>query len=117
VPDPLTPAERTAGYPTYLSIYHAEFSDNVIFRRTQVLNRVYEDLLRDHLHLGRLDMLKVVFDREIRRNTPGTFKTRVLRQGVVSCLKVFYKKSFLKRYNKGGRVLRTEVCVNDPPGL
>jgi hypothetical protein len=33
---------------------------------------------------------------------------------VGSCLKVFYKKSFLKQYNKGGRVLRIEVCVNDP---
>ena len=29
----------------------------------------------------------------------------------MSCLKVFYKKSFLKQYNKGGRVLRTELCV------
>jgi hypothetical protein len=114
VPDPLTAAERAAGYPWRLSIYQAEFSDNVIFHRTEVLNRVYEDLLREHLHLGRPDMLKVVFDRQIRRNTPGPFKTRLLRQGVVSCLKVFYKKSFLKQYNKGGRVLRTEVCVNDP---
>ena len=59
-------------------------------------------------------MVKVMFGRRIQRNTPGTFKTRLLRQGVVSCLKVFYKKSFLKQYNKGGRVLRTEVCVNDP---
>jgi hypothetical protein len=42
---------------------------------------VYEDILRDHLHLGRPDTLKVVFDRQIRRNTPGTFKTRLLRQG------------------------------------
>jgi hypothetical protein len=114
VPDPLTAAERAAGYPWRLSVYQAEFSDNVIFHRTEVLNRVYEDLLRDHLHLGRPDMVKVVFDRRIRRNTPGTFRTRLLRQGVVSCLKVFYRKSFLKQYNKGGRVLRTEVCVNDP---
>ncbi len=114
VPDPLTAAERAAGYPWRLSIYQAEFSDNVIFHRTQVLNHVYEEFLRDHLHLGRPDMLKVVFGRRIQRNTPGTFKTRLLRQGVVSCLKVFSKKSFLKQYNKGGRVLRTEVCVNDP---
>jgi hypothetical protein len=42
VPDPLTPAERGHGYPTHLSIYQAEFSDNVIFHRTQVLNRAYE---------------------------------------------------------------------------
>jgi hypothetical protein len=60
VPDPLTAAERDAGYPWRLSIYQAEFSDNVIFQRTEVLNRVYEDLLRDHLHLGRPDMLKIV---------------------------------------------------------
>jgi hypothetical protein len=33
---------------------------------------------------------------------------------VVSCLKVFYKKSFLKQYNKAGLVLRLEVCVEDP---
>jgi hypothetical protein len=114
VPDPLTPAERAAGYPTRLSIYQVEFSENVIFHRTHVLNRVYAELLRDHLHLGRPDLLKVVFDRQIRKTTPSAFATRVLRQGVVSCLKVFSKKSLLKPYNKGGRVLRTEVCVNDP---
>jgi hypothetical protein len=65
----------------------------VIFHRTQVLNRTYEELLRDHLHLGRPDMLKVIFARQIRRNTPSVFKTRLLRQGVVSCLKVLYKSA------------------------
>jgi len=113
-PDPLTPQERAAGYPTRLSIYQAEFCDNVVFHKTQVLNRIYEPLLKDHLHLGRLDMVKVLFDRGITRRTPGRFATDVLRQGVVSCLKVVYKKSFLKQYHKGGRVLRTEVCINDP---
>ena len=71
-------------------------------------------MLRDHLHLGCPDLVKVIFDRRIYRNTPSAFATRVLRQGVVSCLKVFYKTSWLKQYNKGGRVLRTETCVNDP---
>jgi hypothetical protein len=36
----------------------------------------------------------------------------VLRQGTVSCLKAFYKKSFLKQYHKEGRA-RTETTVND----
>ncbi|MDR7537680.1 MAG: hypothetical protein QN183_15150, partial [Armatimonadota bacterium] len=67
VPDPLMPDKRAAGYPTRFSIYQAEFSDNVIFRQTQVLNRVYEQLLRDHLHLGRADMVKVIFGRQIRK--------------------------------------------------
>ena len=114
VPDPLTRDERAAGYPVRFSIYQAEFSDNVIFHQTQVLNRVYEAMLWDHLHLGRPDLIKVIFDRRIYRNTPSAFGTRMLRQGVVSCLKVFYKHSWLKQYNKGGRVLRTEACINDP---
>jgi len=114
VPSPLTHAEQAAGYAFRLSVYQAEFSDNVIFQKTATLNRLYEHLLKDHLHLGRLDMVKVIFDRRIPRTTSATFKTRILRQGVVSCLKVFHKRSFVKQYNKGGRVLRTEVCVNDP---
>jgi hypothetical protein len=114
LPDPLTRDERAAGYPLRFSTYQAEFSHNVIFKQTQVLNRVYEALLRDHLHLGRPDMLKVIFDRQIRRNTPSVYATRILRQGVVSCLKIFYKHSWLKQYNKGGRVLRTEICINNP---
>jgi hypothetical protein len=84
-------AGRARGRVSDPSVYQAEFSDNVIFHRTQVLNRVYEDLLRDHLHLGRPDMIKVMFARQIRRTTTSTFKTRILRQGVVSCLKVFCK--------------------------
>ena len=111
LPDPLTREERAAGYPLRFSIYQAEFSHNVIFTHTQVLNRVYEALLRDHLHLGRPDMLKVIFDRRIQRNTPSVYVTRILRRGVVTCLKVFYKHSWLKQYNKGGRVLRTEIYI------
>jgi hypothetical protein len=34
--------------------------------------------------------------------------------GAVSGLKIFFKHSWLKQYNKPGRVLRTEVCVNHP---
>jgi hypothetical protein len=73
---PPDPRERAAGYPCRLSIYQAEFSKNLVFRRTQVLNRVYEQLLRDHLLLGRPDLLKVVFDRQIRTTTPGGSRRR-----------------------------------------
>src|SRR4030095_17216132 len=89
-----------AASPCRRAISQPEFSENLVFRRTQVLTPVYAQRLRDHLQLGRPDLLQVVFDRQIRKTTPGTFKTRVLRRGVVSCLKVFYKKSFLKEYNK-----------------
>lgn len=114
VPNPLSEKERAAGYETRLSIFQAEFSDNLIFHKTAVLNRLYERVLSEHLHLGRPDMIKVMFDRRITRRTPGKFATRILREGAVACMKVFYKSSFLKQYNKAGRVLRTELCVNNP---
>jgi len=113
LPDPLTASERASGYPTNLSVYQVEFCENLIFQRTEVLNRVYEQVLKEHLHVGRPDLVKVAFDRRITRRTPGRFATRILRAGTVSCLKAFYKKSFIKQYNKEGRVLRTEVCIND----
>ncbi len=114
VPDPLTPAERAQGYPTRLSIYQAEFSDNGIVHRTQVLNRVYEELLRDHPHLGRPDILQVIFDRQIRGHTPSPFKTRVLRQGVVSCLKVFYLRNEVDLALVGGRPVEDGRLVVEP---
>jgi hypothetical protein len=114
VPNPLSEKERAAGYETRLSIFQAEFSDNLIFHKTAVLNRLYERVLSEHMHLGRPDMIKTMFDRRITRRTPGKFATRILREGAVACMKVFYKSSFLKQYNKAGRVLRTELCVNNP---
>jgi hypothetical protein len=43
----------------------------------------------------------------------GTFRTRVVREGVIPSLYVDYKSSRLKQYFKGGRALRTELTVND----
>jgi hypothetical protein len=40
VPDPLPAGAGAAGYSTRLSICQAEFSENLIFHRTPVLNRV-----------------------------------------------------------------------------
>jgi hypothetical protein len=45
---------------------------------------------------------------------PSAFATRVMLQGVVMCLNVFYKHSCLKQSNTGGRILRTEICINNP---
>ena len=88
---------------TIRSVCQAEFCGNVFSHRTQVLNRMYGQYRRDHLRLGRLDTVKVMFDRRITGKTPSRFQTRVLRQGVVGCLKVFYKKNFLNQH----RILRS----------
>jgi hypothetical protein len=110
-------SERAAGYPWRLSIYQAEFSDHGIFHRTEVLNRVYEDLVRGHRHLGRPDMLKVVFDRQIRRNTPGTFKTRLLGQGVVGLSEGLLREELPQAVQQGRAGVANRGLRQRPPGL
>jgi hypothetical protein len=57
--------------------------------------------------------MQLIFDRRVTRRTPGSFRTRVLTEGVVPSLHVQYKKSKVKQYHKEGQALRTETTIND----
>jgi hypothetical protein len=57
--------------------------------------------------------MQLIFTRRITRRTPGSFRTRVLTEGVVPSLHVQYKKSKVKQYHKEGQALRTETTIND----
>jgi len=64
--------------------------------------------------LGRPDRVQLIFDRKIIRTTPGSFRTRVLYEGVQPSLHVSYKSFDLKQYYKEGRGLRTEGTFRNP---
>lgn len=55
----------------------------------------------------------MTFARRVTRRTPGTFRTRVITDGVMPSLHVDYKHSKIKQYHKHGRALRTETTIND----
>ena len=74
----------------------------------------FEELIRDNLDLGRQDRIQLIFPRKIIRTTPGSFRTRVLREGVHPSLHISYKHFDLKQYFKEGRGLRTEGTFHDP---
>ena len=57
--------------------------------------------------------VQLIFARKVTRRTPGSFRTRVLTEGVVPSLHVHYKHSKIKQYHKEGRALRTETTIND----
>jgi hypothetical protein len=57
--------------------------------------------------------MQLIFDRRVTRRTPGSFRTRVLTEGVVPSLHVQYKKSKVKQYHKEHQALRTEATIND----
>ena len=53
----------------------------------------------------------LIFDRRPNRSAAGTFRTRVLTEGVDPTLCCYYKSSRIKQYLKEGRALRTETGI------
>jgi hypothetical protein len=88
--------------------------------RTQVFTRplrgreFFEQVIRENLDLGRPDRVQLVFGRQVRRNTPSRFCTRVTQTGVQPNLHITYKHSGVKQYFKENRALRTETTINNP---
>jgi AbrB family looped-hinge helix DNA binding protein len=114
LPMPLTSQDRAAGYTWQLSIWQMETSLTQVFDRPARGREFFEEVLRDNLDLGRPDRVQLVFDRKIVPSTPGTFRTRVIQNGVLPSLHIEYKSFDLKQYFKEGRALRTEGTFRNP---
>ena len=97
---PLTTEDRQAGYDYQLSIWQLEVSLTQIFDHPLRGRQFFEEVIRDNLDLGRPDRLQLVFERQVRKNTPGPFRTRVIQDGVNPSLHIQYKQCQLKQYSK-----------------
>ncbi len=113
LPHPYTAADRAAGYRYDLSMLQAEFSLTQMLDKPVSGRIFFEQVIRDNLDLGRPDRVSLIFARQVRRNTPGRFRTRVITQHVTPSLYVDYKHTTIKQYHKQGRALRTETTIND----
>jgi len=111
LPCPFTEADFQAGYIYDLSFRQFEVSDTCVFDRPQAGRMWFEGVIRDHLDVGRPAQVALIFNRRISRSTPGTFRTRVLTEGVDPTLCCYYKSSRIKQYFKEGRALRTETVI------
>src|SRR3954471_17187439 len=100
IPLPLRPEDRRAGYDWELSIWQMEVSLTQIFDRPLRGREFFEEIIRDNLDLGRPDRVQLVFDRVVRKKTPGEFRTRVIQDGVHPSLHINYKNFDLKQYFK-----------------
>lgn len=113
LPHPFTPADRAAGYRYELSILQAEFSLTQVLDKPVTGRIFFEQTIRDNLDIGRPDQVSLIFNRQVRRNTPGVFRTRVITDTVTPSLHIDYKHCRIKQYHKQGRALRTETTIND----
>jgi hypothetical protein len=113
LPHPFPARDRQDGYRYQISILQIELS------LTQVLDRpvsgriFFEDVIRENLDIGRPKLVQLIFDRRVIQTTPGSFRTRVITDGVIPSLHIDYKGTRIKQYHKEGRALRTETTINN----
>jgi hypothetical protein len=113
LPHPFPTRDRQAGYRYQISILQIELS------LTQVLDRpvsgriFFEEVIRENLDIGRPKQMQLIFDRGVTKTTPGSFRTRILTDGVIPSLHIDYKGTRIKQYHKEGQALRTETTINN----
>ncbi|MDQ4129507.1 MAG: hypothetical protein M3133_00700 [Actinomycetota bacterium] len=117
VPTPLSAADRAGGYWWELSMRQIEVSRTIVFDAPRRGRAFFEAMVADNLDIGRPSEVRLIFDRQIYKNTKGTFRTRVVTRGTEVTLDVNYRDSRIKEYLKEGRALPIETVVNSPDDL
>jgi hypothetical protein len=122
LPMPFGRADQRAGYWWEISMRQVEVSRTLVFDAPRRARGFFEALIADNLDIGRPANVEIIFNRHIRRDTPGVFRTTIDRPvigpdsgGVV--LNLFYKHSRIKQYLKDGRAMRIETVINAPRDL
>jgi hypothetical protein len=122
LPLPFGPKDQRAGYWWEISMRQVEVSRTLVFDAPRRARAFFEALIADNLDIGRPANVEIIFNRHIRRDTPGVFRTTIDRPtvgpdngGVV--LNLFYKHSRIKQYLKDGRAMRIETVINAPRDL
>ena len=115
LPHPYSAKDRRAGYRYELSILQAEFSLTQVWDRGVQGRCFFEEVIRENIDLGRPEQVQLIFGRKMQRKTAtdGRCRTRIITEGVIPSLHVYYKNTHLKQYHKEGRALRTETTINN----
>ena len=118
LPHPYSAKDRRAGYRYDLSVLQAEFSLTQIWDRAVHGRCFFEEVIRENIDLGRPEQVQLIFARRMQSKTAtdGRCRTRILTEGVVPSLHVYYKNTHLKQYHKKAEQaegLRTETTINN----
>jgi hypothetical protein len=118
LPHPFPAADRQAGYRYELSALQTEFALTQVWDRPRHGREFFEEVIRENIDLGRPEAVQLIFARKLRKSTVtgGRCRTRVVTEGVIPSLHVYYKNTHLKQYHKThgrGAALRTETTINN----
>jgi hypothetical protein len=63
--------------------------------------------------IGRPKQIQLIFDRWATKATQGSFRTRVITDGLIPSLHIDHKGTRIKQYHKEGQALCTETTINN----
>lgn len=118
LPHPFSAQDRRAGYRYDLSILQAEFSLTQIWDQAVSGRCFFEEVIRENIDLGRPEQLQLIFSRKMKKSTvaDGRCRTRIINEGVIPSLHIYYKNTHSKQYHKAAKRragLRTETTINN----
>jgi hypothetical protein len=110
-----SPQERAGLDLSYrYSIGQIELATDVIFKRSAPLKALFGRAAELGMVLGGADRTTQIFGRRINRRYQGKLQTVLeRREEGHPVLRSYYQTSFVRQYEKGDRLLRTETCIND----
>ena len=96
------------------SVAQIEFARDVIFKRRARLHDLFQRAVEIGVALGGATQTRHIFGRHINRRYHGKLETVLERRDEgFPVLRSYYKSSYVKQYEKGNLLLRTETCLND----
>jgi hypothetical protein len=100
------------------SVAQIEFCENILFKRRAPLRALFQRATEIGVALGGATQVRHIFGRRLNRRYTGKLESVLERRDEgFAVLRAYYKTSFVKQYEKGDRLLRTEACLNDPKHL
>ena len=117
LPCPFSARQQAAGYRYDASMCQIEFALTQVVDRPVHGRIFFEEVLRENLDLGRPDNMQLIFEHRVTKRTPGSFRTRVVREGVIPSLHVDYKSNRIKAVLQGVPRVANRVDRAQPTGL
>jgi hypothetical protein len=112
------PEQQRSEFRYAYSCYQLEYSRNLLFKSGRQLDEVYQGLIDRTRRLLDVPRLKTIFGRKHRPHRDragGQRLEQILDRSVynLTVFKLHFGKLTLKMYDKGDRVLRVEIIVNN----
>ena len=109
---------HASGIERQLSFMQVEYSYNLLFRQPRHLNWVYQNLIDNTRQRLRPGAIKTIFGKDRRGVKMRSIRVQIENpQYDLTVVNIWLGKNRIKIYDKGDRVLRIEVTINQPKAL